>query len=86
MPVRLRKESCRYCGIRLSAVISTVVKHDGVVCSCWHLINKPSIGLRLRSCTAFRRRMYDAVIQELSVLPNGVRLASILAGSLVRRQ
>jgi len=31
-----------------------------------------------------RRRMYDAVIQELSVLPNGVRLASILAGSLVR--
>ncbi len=30
------------------------------------------------------RRMYDAVILEQSVLPNGVRLASILAGSLVR--
>jgi hypothetical protein len=29
--------------------------------------------------------MYDAVIQEQSMLPNGVRLASILAGSLVRR-
>ena len=31
------------------------------------------------------RRMYDAVIQEQNVLPNGVRLASILAGSLVRK-
>ena len=30
--------------------------------------------------------MYDAVIQEQSVLPNGVRLASILAGSLVRNR
>ena len=29
------------------------------------------------------RRMYDAVIQEAEFLPTGVKLASILAGSLV---
>lgn len=28
--------------------------------------------------------MYDAVIQESAVLPNGVKLAAVLAGSLVR--